>query len=65
MLDAKIARVKVLIAQREEIDAELAQLLAGTLERKPKKCTRCGGEGHSARSCAEGEVRPAHVSSEP
>ena len=29
MLDAKIERVKTLIAQREEIDAELSQLLAG------------------------------------
>jgi hypothetical protein len=56
MLDAKIARVKTLIAQREEIDAELAQLLAGTLERKPKKCTRCGGQGHTARNCPEAEA---------
>ena len=53
MLDAKIERVKTLIAQRAEIDAELSQLLAGTLERKPKKCTKCGGEGHTARSCTQ------------
>ena len=53
MLDAKIERVKTLIAQREEIDAELSQLLAGTLERKAKKCTKCGGEGHTARSCTQ------------
>ena len=56
MLDAKIARVKALIAQREELDAELAQLLAGTLERKPKKCARCGGQGHTARTCTEAEA---------
>lgn len=62
MLDAKIARVKTLIAQREEIDAELAQLLAGTLERKPKKCTRCGVEGHTARNCTQIEVGPSPAS---
>jgi hypothetical protein len=53
MLDAKIARAKALIAQREEIDAELTQLLAGTVERKPKKCTRCSEEGHTARNCTQ------------
>jgi len=65
MLDAKIARVKALIAQREEIDAELAQLLAGTLERKPKKCSKCGGDGHTARNCTEGETRPSPTSTAP
>jgi hypothetical protein len=58
MLDAKIARVKALIAQREEIDVELSQLLAGTYERKPKKCTKCGVEGHNARNCTQPEAEP-------
>ena len=53
MLDAKITRAKTLIAQREAIDAELSQLLAGTLERKPKKCAKCGEEGHTARNCTQ------------
>jgi len=65
MLDAKIARVKALIAQREEIDAELAQLLAGTLERKPKKCTKCGREGHTARNCTQTEAEPSSLSGAP
>ncbi|MGO8866410.1 MAG: hypothetical protein ACLQME_07920 [Alphaproteobacteria bacterium] len=35
MLDERIARVKTLIAKREEIDAELAQLL-GIEPKKPR-----------------------------
>jgi hypothetical protein len=53
-IDAKIARAKALIAQREEIDAELSQLLSGGLrERKPQRCSVCNGEGHSARTCPQ------------
>jgi len=51
-IDAKISRVKDLIAKREKIDEELALLLgisAGS--RKPQKCTSCGEEGHTARTC--------------
>jgi len=65
MLDAKIARVKALIAQREEIDAELSQLVAGTLERKSKKCARCGGEGHTARNCTQTDAEPSPLSAAP
>jgi hypothetical protein len=39
MLDEKIARVRELLAKRDEIDAELA-LLLGVLPRKPRPRTR-------------------------
>ena len=52
MLDAKIACAKELISKREEIDRELEQLLAGTVKtRTPQRCSNCGAEGHSARTC--------------
>lgn len=53
-LDQTIARVKQLIAQREEIEAELAAIFGGapaTLARKPPTCKKCGEQGHTARSC--------------
>ena len=41
--DTKIARVKELIAKREEIDAELSQPLAGApRERRSPRCSICG-----------------------
>jgi hypothetical protein len=50
-LDDKIARAKELISKREDIDAELDQLLAGTVVRRVSKCSVCQQEGHSARTC--------------
>lgn len=51
-IDAKIARVKELIAKREEIDAELSELLAGApRERRSPKCSICGEPGHRASTC--------------
>ena len=54
-IDDTINRVKVLIAQRENIDAELATIFAGTVPptRKPITCGHCGKEGHTARTCSE------------
>jgi len=51
-IDSKIARVKELIAKREEIDTELGELLGGTIrERRTQKCSTCGEPGHRARTC--------------
>ena len=53
-MDYDIERAKELIARREEIDAELAALFLSGVKpsaRKPVKCSKCGGEGHTARSC--------------
>ncbi|MEY9604310.1 uncharacterized coiled-coil DUF342 family protein [Bradyrhizobium japonicum] len=51
-LDTKIARVKELIAKREELDAELQELLGGALkERRAPKCSACGEPGHRATAC--------------
>ncbi len=52
-IDDIITRVKQLIAQRENIDAELATIFAGTVppKRRPSVCSHCGQEGHTARTC--------------
>lgn len=51
-IDGKIARAKVLIAQREEIDTELNQLLSGSVrERRAAKCSVCGEPGHRSSTC--------------
>ncbi len=38
-LDDKIARAKELISKREDIDAELQQLLAGAVIKRAQKCS--------------------------
>lgn len=51
-LDGKIARVKELIAKREELDAELNELLGGAArERRVPKCSICNEPGHRASTC--------------
>lgn len=51
-IDTKIARVKELIARREQLDAELSELLGGVArERRTAKCSNCGEPGHRARTC--------------
>ena len=59
-LDAKIARVKALIAKREELDAEISELLGGTVrERRSPKCSACGEPGHRVTTCPSKPAEPA------
>ena len=51
-IDERIVRVKELIQKREEIDAELAGLFGlSPRVKKTARCTKCGGEGHNAKTC--------------
>lgn len=49
-MEEKLARIKALITQREEIDAELAGLIGGFEKRKPR-CSVCNEPGHRATAC--------------
>ena len=58
-IDTKIAHVKELIQRREEIDGELAGVLGATLKtRKILRCSRCGEEGHNAKTCSAQPLQP-------
>ncbi len=58
-IDAKIARVKELIAKREELDAELQELLNGVVrEKKAPRCSICGEVGHRAGVCPTKATEP-------
>ena len=54
-IDSRIARIKELIAKREEIDGELSATCLGIepKARKAQRCSICNGEGHSARTCPQ------------
>jgi hypothetical protein len=53
-LDDQIELVKELIAKRQEIEEALAALFSGSAplgKRRAQKCSTCGEEGHTARTC--------------
>jgi hypothetical protein len=53
-LDERLTRIKDLIETKERVDAELEELIGGSLEkrkRSPQKCSSCEQEGHTARNC--------------
>ena len=59
-IDAKIARVKELISNREELDAELHELLAGAVrEKRAPRCSICGEPGHRAGACPSKQTEQA------
>jgi hypothetical protein len=56
-IDVKISRAKELIAKREALDAELAELLGGAArDRRPGKCSICGETGHRSSTCPTKQV---------
>jgi hypothetical protein len=58
-IDDKIARIKALIAKREELDAELSELIGGSVrEKRSPKCSICGEPGHRATTCPSKPVEP-------
>lgn len=52
-MDDKINRLIELRDIRDKASAEIAAILGGgePKERKPVKCSNCGVEGHTARTC--------------
>jgi hypothetical protein len=53
-IDSQIARVKDLIARREEIDVELAGMFGIVPKaRKVLRCSTCNEEGHTTRTCPQ------------
>jgi hypothetical protein len=51
-MDNRLSRIKQLIELKEQTDAELETLIGGgSYERRKVKCSVCGIEGHTARTC--------------
>ena len=56
-IDDQIARARELIARREEIDRQLAELFAGAkLTRKTPRRNVCSESGHTARLCSSKQI---------
>lgn len=63
MMLSSADRIKELIAKKEKltgdlanVDEELAQLVGGmepAAARKVQKCSKCGQEGHTKRTCTQ------------
>ena len=61
-IDERIALAKELIAKREEIDRQLADLFGGASPtKKTRTCKLCGASDHDARSCPQAH-KPADTS---
>ena len=53
-MDERFIRIRTLIGEIEERESELTALMGGApaKTRKPQQCSKCGQEGHSARTCS-------------
>jgi Zinc knuckle len=54
-LEDAIRRAKELIARREELDRELNELFSMNTVKRILRCSKCGIEGHTARTCTSPE----------
>lgn len=52
-MDERLTRIRTLIDEIENRESELNSLMAGGNSRRPQKCSKCGQEGHSARTCTQ------------
>lgn len=50
-------RVPHLLDKRDEIDRELAEIITG-ISKKSLRCSACGEEGHTARTCTRKQPAP-------
>ena len=56
-MDERLTRIRDLIATIEASEAELASLMGGApYQRRKIKCSTCGEEGHTARTCPSKEA---------
>ncbi|GGI29842.1 hypothetical protein [Bradyrhizobium guangdongense] len=56
-MDYDVEKAKRLIEEREEIDRQLVAIFSGgaSKARAAQKCSKCGKEGHTARTCTDAE----------
>jgi hypothetical protein len=56
LLDERLLKIHTLIGIIKDTEAELELTLADSepaKKRSPQKCSNCGGEGHTARTCSK------------
>ena len=45
-------KLRQLLDQRDKLDDEIRELVNGD-KKKPQRCSKCGEEGHSIRTCPQ------------
>lgn len=53
MTDIDTKRMRDLLDRRDAIDRELAEIVSGNAPKKPVRCSSCGEDGHTARTCSK------------